>query len=221
MSLLCVHVPVRGYLFIAAPGPSATPNMLPEGHCTRLNEPRGHTAAHARTEHNSSREHGLLSQQLGPTHERALHKRGASCNGPLLQPWRAPLVQPEVVAPEASRAVDDEGVVGDRVVAAVRLGVDVVDLPQAQFWWVSFTAGGGKKGGSCYRFGNRNAGGCHVDLRVMAKAKSLAPLRLRPPVLSDKFPYLVGRRAAEGALQRPSKLATSDSFTELQQTCSV
>ena len=47
--------------------------MLPEGHCTRLNEPRGHTAAHARTEHNSSREQGLLSQQLGPTHERAQH----------------------------------------------------------------------------------------------------------------------------------------------------
>ena len=42
--------------------------MLPEGHCTRLNEPRGHTAAHARTEHNSSREQGLLSQQLGPLH---------------------------------------------------------------------------------------------------------------------------------------------------------
>ena len=115
------------------------------------------------------------------------------------------LCSPRLSLQKLPRAVD-EGVVGDRVVAAVRLGVDVVDLPQAQFWWVSFTAGGGKKGGSCYTFGMQ-VGGCHVDLRVMAKAKSLAPLRLRPPVLSDKFPYLVGRRAAEGALQRPSKLA--------------
>ena len=58
-------MPARRYLYIAAPGPSGTPNRFPDCHYTRLNEPRGHTAAHARTEHNSSREQGLLSQQLG------------------------------------------------------------------------------------------------------------------------------------------------------------
>ena len=46
---------------------------------------------------------------------------------------RAPLVLPEVVAPEAVHRALDEDVVEDRVVAAVRLGVDVVDLPEAQF----------------------------------------------------------------------------------------
>ena len=51
-------VPERIYRYTGATRTSGTPNMLPEGHCTRLNEPRGHTAAHARTEHNSSREQG-------------------------------------------------------------------------------------------------------------------------------------------------------------------
>ena len=71
MSFLRRRVPERIYRYIGAPRTSSTPNMLPEGHCERFFEPRGHTAAHARTEHNSSREHGLLSQQLGPAHERA------------------------------------------------------------------------------------------------------------------------------------------------------
>eukprot|EP00964_Phaeocystis_antarctica_P088898 scaffold56601_cov81-Phaeocystis_antarctica.AAC.1 len=71
MSLLRRRVPGRRYRYIGASRTSGTPNMLPEGHCTRLNQPHGHTAAHARTEHNSSREQALLSQQLGPTHERA------------------------------------------------------------------------------------------------------------------------------------------------------
>ena len=73
MALVCRHLHTPPALFQGGWGAWVGSGWPMTCHCTRLNDSRAHTTAHARTEESPPREHRLQSHQPRHTHERAQH----------------------------------------------------------------------------------------------------------------------------------------------------